>query len=231
MEPTYLKPYVLFIGQQYSLCDHYSNAFNRCGIELIYQRCDDNTWSLSRGQHVDIVILQAKYLDGIYKAFLIKLRCFYPKVGIMLMLEQDDEKNRVAALEIGVDNFLSKTISSQELQAKIHALHRRLQTAKESHRQVYNFQGYVVDLYSREVRDAEGKQIKNLTSGEFLLLKIFLEHSNRLLTREFLLDRVTRYVNGCCTRSIDIRVSRLRKKLQIHDLIETVYGEGYIFKL
>jgi DNA-binding response OmpR family regulator len=233
MEIKDLEPQVLLIGSDLYQQKIYPVTFQQAGIRLITQKLDKNIEDILKKYSIDIFIIKSKCFDRSLKPLLSKLHYFFPHAGLLLILGQgqDNEKNRILALEIGVDECFGQDVSLQELYAKIHSLHRRLffNANSDKDKKMYFFQGYTVDLQNREIRNTENKAINNLTSGEFSLLKIFLEHPNHLLTRNFLLNKTTKYNEYSCSRSVDILVSRLRKKMKLSNVIRTVYGEGYIF--
>lgn len=231
MEIKDLEPQVLFIGSDLSQQKIYPSTFQQAGIRLIIQKLNQDIGAILKKYSVDIFIIKSQCFDNALKSLLSKLHYFFPHAGLLLILGQDNEKNRILALEIGVDECFGQDVSLQELHAKIHSLHRRLffNANNDEDKKIYFFQGYTVDLQNREIRNTENKAINNLTSGEFSLLKVFLEHPNHLLTRNFLLNKTTKYNEYSCSRSVDILVSRLRKKMKLSNVIRTVYGEGYIF--
>jgi len=231
MEIKDLEPQVLFIGSDISQQKTYPSTFQQAGIQLVIKKLNQDIGTILKKYSIDIFIIKSQCFDGSLQSLLGKLNYFFPHAGLLLILGQDNEKNRILALEIGVDECFSQNVSLKELYAKIHSLHRRLffNARSAEDKKIYFFQGYTVDLHNREIRNAENKAINNLTSGEFSLLKVFLEHPNHLLTRNFLLNKTTKYNEYSCSRSVDILVSRLRKKMKLSNVIKTVYGEGYIF--
>lgn len=154
-----------------------------------------------------------------------------PAVIILSALGSDTD--RIIGLEVGADDYLSKPCNPRELLARVRvALRRRNATATtaESSR-TCEFAGWRIDVGARVLRDPSGVFIE-LSDGEFTLLRSFVEHPQRVLTRDQLLDLVNRGERDIYDRAIDSQISRLRRKLQLRDateLIRTVRNEGYMF--
>ena len=144
-------------------------------------------------------------------------------VPILMLTARDEEPDRVSGLELGADDYLTKPFSPRELVARVKAVLRRaepwLEEARLSARDV------VVLRDAREVRVA-GEPVP-LTSREFDLLSILLGNPDRVLTRELLLDRVWGLAFPGGTRTVDMHVATLRRKLGRPELVQTVRGVGY----
>jgi len=144
-------------------------------------------------------------------------------VPILMLTARDEEPDRVSGLELGADDYLTKPFSPRELVARVKAVLRRaepwLEEARLSARDV------VVLRNAREVRVA-GEPVP-LTSREFDLLSILLGNPDRVLTRELLLDRVWGLAFPGGTRTVDMHVATLRRKLGRPELVQTVRGVGY----
>ncbi|HTY48557.1 MAG TPA: response regulator [Steroidobacteraceae bacterium] len=157
-------------------------------------------------------------------------------VPIIMLTARGSEVERVVGLEMGADDYLTKPFSTNELLARIRALLRRAQALARAprapSRSLLRFGGWKLDLGARRLTSADGAQVP-LTGGEYELLVAFCEHPNRVLTREQLLDLTRGRGPTLFDRSIDIQVSRLRRKIEenpkIPLLIQTVRAGGYIF--
>jgi two-component system OmpR family response regulator len=157
-------------------------------------------------------------------------------VPILIVTAKGEDIDRVIGLELGADDYLAKPFNSRELVARVRAILRR---TRESHRVapvvarvVYRFAQWSLDVASRELRDASGANIE-LTTGEFDLLLTFLEHPQRVLNRDQLLDWTRGRGANPLDRTIDVQLSRLRRKLgddpRAPAVIRTVRGGGYLF--
>ncbi len=157
-------------------------------------------------------------------------------VPIIMLTARGSEIERVVGLEIGADDYLTKPFSTPELVARIKAILRRTQalpSASPSGRpSLLRFAGWLLNLGSRRLLAADGTRVP-LTGAEFELLVAFCEHPNRILTRDQLLDLTRGRAQAPFDRSIDIQVSRLRRKIEDNPrdpaLIQTVRAGGYIF--
>jgi two-component system OmpR family response regulator len=157
-------------------------------------------------------------------------------IPIIMLTARASEVDRVVGLEIGADDYLTKPFSTHELLARIRALLRRAQSvARPPHarqRSVLQFAGWSLDVGTRRLTSADGAQVP-LTGGEFELLAAFCDRPNRVLTRDQLLDLTRGRSPAVFDRSIDIQVSRLRRKIEADPkdpmLIQTVRSGGYIF--
>jgi two-component system, OmpR family, response regulator len=146
-----------------------------------------------------------------------------------------DEADRVIGLELGADDYLVKPFGPRELMARIKAVLRRTQGNKspasgDAATIAYSFAGWRLNMVERELQSRDGTVVP-LSTREFALLTTFLEHPQRPLSREQLADMVAGRECGPFDRSIDILVSRLRRKVEDGakepTLIKTVRGEGY----
>jgi two-component system OmpR family response regulator len=140
-----------------------------------------------------------------------------------------EDVDRIIGLEMGADDYLPKPFNPRELVARIRAILRRSEAPPlESRRFVVNAT-LSVDLDRRDVVQADGGPIA-LTSAEFELLGCFLTRPNRVLSREQLMDWTRGRQSDPLDRTIDVQVSRLRKKIERDgELIKTVRSAGYIF--
>ena len=145
------------------------------------------------------------------------------KVPIIMLTARDEEPDRVAGLELGADDYVAKPFSPRELSARIKAILRRSEQRNEN--EVLSAREIVLRRESREVTVA-GAPIE-LTSKEFDLLACFLEHPGIVLSRERLLDLVWGMTYPGGTRTVDMHVAQLRRKLGDAEGIRTVRGAGY----
>lgn len=157
-------------------------------------------------------------------------------IPILMLSAMGATPDRVIGLEMGADDYLTKPFAPRELLARLRALQRRVGERQvpvsEPSRPIIGFAGWHLDITARELRSPENVMIP-LSGGEFDLLLVFLEHPQRILTREQLIDLTHGQGHDAYDRSIDVQVSRLRRKIEPDskrpDLIRTVRNGGYMF--
>jgi DNA-binding response OmpR family regulator len=144
-------------------------------------------------------------------------------VPVLMLTARDEEVDRVAGLEVGADDYVTKPFSPRELAARVKAVLRRAEPAPQRTR--LELGDVVLDPDAREVTVA-GEPIE-LTGKEFDLLAYLLENAGIVVSRDQLLDRVwgMSYAGG--TRTVDVHVAQLRRKIGRPDSIRTVRGSGY----
>lgn len=144
-------------------------------------------------------------------------------VPVLMLTARDEEADRVAGLEVGADDYVVKPFSPRELAARVKAVLRR--TEGPARDELLQVGDVVLRRRAREV-EVGGRPVE-LTAREFDLLAFLLEHEGTVLSREVLLDRVWGVTYPGETRTVDVHVAQLRRKLGRPDLIRTVRGVGY----
>jgi DNA-binding response OmpR family regulator len=151
-----------------------------------------------------------------------------------MLSARGEEVDRIVGLEIGADDYLPKPFNPRELLARIRAVLRRPAVTTDPDtpgEQVFEFGPFQLNLVTGELTQ-QGDKVP-LTSGEFSLLRIFVQHPNRVLSRDRLIDMLKGFERSPYDRSIDVRVTRLRRKIEADPVapayIQTVWGEGYRF--
>jgi DNA-binding response OmpR family regulator len=154
-------------------------------------------------------------------------------VPILMLSARGEEIDRVVGLEMGADDYLAKPFSPRELLARLRALLRRSQGQAEPAQQdaLPAFGPFQFDAASHRLTQ-DGVEVK-LSTAEFALLRIFVEHPLRVMSRDTLIDMLKGYARDPFDRSVDTRVTRLRRKIEPSPgepvYIRTVRGEGYLF--
>jgi len=186
-------------------------------------------------QHaVDLLILDLMLPgeDGLSLARRLRTRSSLP---IIMLSARGEDVDRIVGLEVGADDYLAKPFNPRELLARIRALLRRNEQGQarsdENKPNIRRFGPFGMDVDARVLHKHD--LTIQLTAGEFNLLRIFAEHPNRVLGRDTIMDMLKGYERSPFDRSIDVRVTRLRRKIgddpNAPQFIRTVWGEGYLF--
>jgi two-component system, OmpR family, response regulator len=165
-----------------------------------------------------------------------RLRTQQSAPAIIMLTAKGDDVDRIVGLEMGADDYLPKPFNPRELLARINAVLRRQAAAQTASSiegaSTLAFEGWRIDLRLRELRNPAGARVA-VTSAEFDLLRTFCERPGRVLSRDSLLDLTQGRSTGSFERSIDVLVSRIRRKIepdpQAATVIKTVRSGGYIF--
>jgi len=189
---------------------------------------------LAQGNRTDLLILDLMLPgeDGLSIARRLRAAGDIP---IIMLSARGDDVDRIVGLEVGADDYLSKPFNPRELLARVRAVLRRhslgegeVAPGKPGR---LEFGPFAMDLAAQRL--FRGAEKVSLTTGEFNLLRIFAEHPNKVLDRDRLLDLLKGYERSPFDRSIDVRVARLRAKIEEDSkdpkYIRTVWGKGYLF--
>jgi DNA-binding response OmpR family regulator len=182
---------------------------------------------------IDLIILDVMLPDGSGLDLCRDLRASRSTIPIILLTALKEDVDRIIGLEIGADDYLGKPFNPRELVARTRAVLRRgLNPGPElSTTALYHFEGFVADPTTRSVADPNGKEVP-LTGAEFDLLITFLDRPGRVLSRDQLLDLTRGNEGDVLDRSIDVLISRLRRKLSeagAGQIFKTVRNGGYQF--
>jgi two-component system OmpR family response regulator len=167
-----------------------------------------------------------------------QLRNSHPGIGIIMLTAKSEEVDKVVGLEMGADDYVPKPFSLRELLARIKSVLRRLNGSEPSltlpqiEEGTLAFTNWRLDMKHRRLMTEDGKDA-GLTPGEFALLKVLVENSDRVLSREQLLDMTRGHGADSFDRTVDVQINRLRQKVEVNPrnpaIIKTVRGGGYVF--
>jgi DNA-binding response OmpR family regulator len=186
-------------------------------------------------QVVDLVVLDLKLGGEDGMALARRLRD-ESQIPIVMLTGRAEEADRVMGLELGADDYLTKPFSPRELLARIRTVLRRRRAEVRQGRpegvRAYRFDGWELNLNTRRLSDRAGGSVP-LSNGEFSLLVVMLGAPNRVLTRDQLLDLSRLHNDEVYSRSIDVQIMRLRRKIEQDPAkpryIQTERGAGYVF--
>jgi two-component system OmpR family response regulator len=204
------------------------------GLE-VYTARDGREMKQALERHaIDLVVLDLTLPDADGLTLCRKLRA-ESDVAVLMLTARGEEMDRILGIEMGADDYLVKPFSPRELLARVRSILRRSRSVPrnlrpESHR-CLAFSGWTLDTTTRALQAPDGVVVP-LSGGEYRLLRILLEHPNRVLHR----DQLTELIHGreaeAYDRAVDVQISRLRHRLRDErcepQLIQTVRGEGYV---
>ncbi|WP_449230411.1 response regulator [Azospirillum doebereinerae] len=190
------------------------------------------------GARVDLIVLDLMLPGEDGLSLCRRLRASPPtaQTPVIMLTAMGEETDRIVGLEMGADDYLAKPFSPRELLARIKAVLRRVSAppvaGTAAGGTVLRFEGWSLDVTKRELRSPDGVLVQ-LSAGEYDLLVAFAEHPQRVLNRDQLLDLARGRSAVPFDRSVDVQVSRLRRKIEPDPaeptLIKTVRGGGYLF--
>ena len=186
-------------------------------------------------EHFDLMVLDLMLPGEDGLSICRRLRGTGDVTPIIMLTAKGEEVDRIVGLEMGADDYLPKPFNPRELLARIHAVLRRQSApppgAPESEEETVRFGNVEVDLAARSLK--RGDELLPLTTGEFAVLKVLLQHPRQPLSRDKLMALARGREQGPFDRAIDVQVSRLRKLIENDPAqpryIQTVWGFGYVF--
>jgi DNA-binding response OmpR family regulator len=213
---------VLLVEDEPSVGELVSSYLTRDGYRVIWVRSGEEALVELDRHQLRIVLLDIGLpgMDGFDVCRAIRLKS---KVPILMLTARDEEPDTVVGLEVGADDYVTKPFSPRELAARIKAILRRTDPAPDQ--DVLALGDVILNRESHDVTVAG--EVVELTAKEFDLLAFFLSNPGAMLSRDQLLDRVwgMEYPGG--TRTVDVHIAQLRRKLGRPDLIKTLRGAGY----
>ena len=231
------SPSILLVEDDVSLRMLTARALRENGYTVRTAATGAEMWVMLEAEPADLVVLDIM-LAGTSGIDLFRKLRRQSDVPIIFASARGSEEDRVLGLELGADDYLAKPYSTRELTARIGAVLRRggnegLGASKSGERtSEVRFEGWTLSLSRRELRSPSGAMV-DLTGAEFDLLATFVSHRQRVLGRERLIELSRTRLGDSSDRSIDVLVSRLRRKLTAggsEPPIVTVRGVGYMFK-
>lgn len=207
---------------------------SRNGFEALAAADGRAMWQQLQQHAVDLLVLDLMLpgTDGLTLCRDLRAKSNLP---VIMLTARGEETDRILGIEMGADDYLVKPFNPRELLARIKSILRRTRALPpnlqpESSRYL-RFAGWCLDTAERVLLTADGV-VTPLSGGEFRLLRVLLEHPNRVVTRDQLMERIHGREAEAYDRAIDVQISRLRQRLgddsREPQLIKTVRGEGYV---
>jgi DNA-binding response OmpR family regulator len=215
---------ILVIEDEPTIIEFLRTGLRYEGAEVLVAEDGQTGLQMASDEGLDLVILDVMLpdLDGFEVCR--RLRARGSTIPIIMLTARRELSDRVAGLDAGADDYLTKPFSFEELLARMRAVLRRSGRAPEP--ELLSVGSLSLDPDAHEAR--RGGELLELTPTEFALLELFLRHPRRVFTRETLLNRVWGFEYAGDTNVVDVHVSHLRAKLgAARSLLHTVYGVGY----
>jgi len=206
------------------------NGFRATGV-----RNGAEMWDALKHLAIDLVLLDIM-LPGASGLELCRALRRSSAMPVIMVTARGSEADRVLGLELGADDYVPKPFSRAELLARIRAVLRRGKTLigepTGPRSRYFQFDSWVLDTARHELKAPDGAVVE-ISGAEFAVLLAFLEHPQRVMTRDRILELSRNRIGEVFDRSVDVLVSRLRRKLgapeDASELIKTVRGSGYMF--
>jgi len=209
-------------------------ALESAGYKVFTLPSGEKVVETVENEKIDVVILDLG-LPGIDGLTLTRSLKEHSNVGVLILSGRGETTEKIIGLEIGADDYVAKPFEPRELLARTRSVLRRLKSAPKPEKPVkgvYLFGDWKLDLQTRSVTSPGGNTV-SMSSGEFTLLVAFLEHPNRVLSRDQLMDYTHSADTPAFDRSVDVQIARLRKKIEPDSkspqMIKTIRNAGYMF--
>jgi len=232
-----VQPHILIIDDDASISQLVADYLGENELRVTTGATGADLTHALATEAIDLVVLDLRLAgeDGMHLARKLREDSAIP---IIILTGKQDEADRIMGLELAADDYITKPFNARELLARIRAVLRRYQTAREllatrdDKLRAYRFLGWELNLRTRKLVAPDGERI-DLTNGEFNLLQAFCAAPQRILSRDQLLDLSRLHGAEVYDRSIDVQILRLRRKLEPDPAqpkyIKTERGAGYVF--
>lgn len=231
------NPHILVVDDDREIRDLLAKFMVRHGLRVSAAKDGVEMMKTLDERRIDLVVLDLMLPGEDGLSLCRRLRETRSGVPIIMLTAMGEDTDRIVGLEMGADDYVAKPFNPRELLARIKAVLRRTQapddtTPERGGGTKVRFLGWILDLASRDLLSPDGVMVA-LSAGEFGLLQVFVEHPRRVLSRDQLLDFARGRSAVPFDRSIDIQVSRLRRRIgddaRDPQIIKTVRGGGYLF--
>jgi two-component system OmpR family response regulator len=228
------QPQLLVVDDDREIRTLLADYLDTHGFKTLTAADGTGMWRALDSARIDLIVLDLTLPgeDGLTLCRTLRARSTVP---VIMLTARREPLDRILGLEMGADDYLPKPFEPRELLARIRSVLRRTQALPPNLAppvaQRLRFAGWTLDLTARQLVSPSGVVVA-LSGAEFRLLKVFLEHPNRVLNRDQLLNLTQGRDAELFDRSVDLQVSRLRQKLgedaKAPQIIKTVRNEGYV---
>jgi two-component system, OmpR family, alkaline phosphatase synthesis response regulator PhoP len=218
-------PRILVVEDDHDIAALIAHYLEKAGHTVEHLASGAGVMPRLRAGGADLVVLDIMLpdVDGLDVCRAMRADPATSDVPVIMLTARGEESDRIAGLELGADDYVTKPFSPKELAARVNA---RLRRSAPATQEVLRYGTIAIDAGRHTVTD--GEQDVRLTAKEFLLLQYLLRHRGRVLSRDLLLTDVWGYQYTGGTRTVDVHIRRLREKIPaLNDAIETVKQFGY----
>jgi two-component system OmpR family response regulator len=235
--PKTISPHILIVDDDPQIRDVLQEYFSSNEFRVNVASCGKEMTGILVDHSIDLVVLDRRLADEDGMVLARKLR-EESAIPIIILTGVRDDADRIMGLELGADDYLTKPFSPRELLARVRTVLRRtkgeaLTETKQKDVRAYRFASFELNMRTRRLEKKQSGDRIDLSNGEFNLLAALVAAPERVLTRDELLAASRVYDNEVYDRSIDVRVLRLRRKIEIDpsqpQFILTERGVGYSF--
>jgi len=229
------EPHILVVEDDTGTRTLLTRFLGENGFRATGARNGSEMWEALEGIAVELILLDVM-LPGASGLDLCRAIRRTSAVPIIMVTARGGETDRVLGLELGADDYVPKPFSRAELLARIRAVLRRgkgvVEEQSGGRTRLLRFASWVLDTARHELKAPDGAVVE-ISGAEYAVLLAFLEHPQRVMTRDRILELSRNRIGEVFDRSVDVLVSRLRRKLgapeEASELIKTVRGAGYLF--
>lgn len=227
------KEKILIVDDEEHIIELLKFNLLNAGYEILTANNGIDAVKIAKAEKPNLLLLDLMLpgIDGFDVCKEIKRNNEMKSTSIIMLTAKGEELDKILGLELGADDYITKPFSVRELLARVKAVLRRTNSFNEVEDEVYNSQNLKVDFERHEVY-VNGEKV-DLTLKEFELLQILIKNKGKILKRETLLDKIWGYEYIGETRTVDVHIRYLRKKIEEDDknprFIETIRGVGYRF--
>ncbi|SDY32302.1 response regulator [Tindallia californiensis] len=221
---------ILVVDDEENILELIRFNLERSGYDVLVAGNGSEALSVLDSRSVDLVVLDLMLpdIDGVEICKTIRRSEEYSNLPIIMLTAKSEEIDRILGLELGADDYMTKPFSVKELAARIKTILRRVENTNQTDSKKLTIKNLEVDLIRHEVKVKD--ELIELTLKEYDLLKILMSNKGKVLSRNYLLDEVWGYDYFGETRTVDVHIRNIRKKIGddgLEEYIETVRGVGY----
>lgn len=223
------KKKILVVEDEIAIADLLVYSLNKENFDAVSANCGQSALTMADDFHPDLIILDIMLPDisGFEVCKKINEKFSIP---IVMLTAKNDIVDKILGLELGADDYITKPFDMRETMARIKSIFRRIDLVKKGNDENALTIGDNIEMYRKKHKVIKDGKYVELTPKEYELLRILAENKNNVFSRSKLLELVWGYEYEGDTRTVDIHVQRIRKKMDKNgepSLIETVFGVGY----